>query len=91
MSTFTDEDVQEGYCRPDAHHWRSQMQPSYLGWVRYCAECGLFDLSDHDKRVRAEALREAASVVFEQSIDGVTGNGYVVDWLYVRADAEEGK
>ena len=73
MTDFTEEDVQRGV-------------DAFPGvGVEWWAIEGVLaaGLPEYAKRVRAEALREAA--------DAGDRNGHDVDWLYSRADAEEGK
>jgi len=45
----------------------------------------------HDKRVRAEALREAANAVTEKTWLAYPWDEHVRRWLRARANAEEGK
>ncbi len=93
MSDFTDEDVTayQDLCLAgvDPHNMVSHGQEGVAGWIERCSICGLFDLTEHDKRVRAEALREAADDLARSA--ATDAEERITLWLRARADAEEGK
>lgn len=66
--TPTPEDADDGpeqdRCRAGlgVHHMVSHFQEGVAAWVERCCICGWLDLSDHDRAVAADALRQAADV-----------------------------
>lgn len=76
MSDFTDEDVQRGVRA--ANQWDV---PDRIEDEIHAALAAV--LPEYAKRVRVDALREAA--------DAIATEPWVKEWLRARADTEEGK
>jgi DNA-binding FadR family transcriptional regulator len=91
VTDFTNEDVERG-----AEAWDALMGNRYgieaVDELRGEVECILAAvLPEHDKRVRAEALREAADWWRTPDAPGRAYSLEIADWLRALSDAEEGK
>jgi len=84
MTDFTDEDVQRGVA------WTQAAFPNDAAWMVEDDVRGILAavLPEYAKRVRAQALRQAADTL--DANDGPVSRMLVAAWLRARADAEEG-
>lgn len=59
MSLSSEPQAYQARCMAglEPHQMSSHHQPGIVGWIERCMTCGTFDLSAHDKIVKAETMR----------------------------------